>query len=121
MLGLFWLTKLDLFPYFSKLDLFMDFGAFGEGLERICLFKGGGNIRLKVWIHILQCLGMMFSSHWPERGWPGGSRNALRRPDRREGTRVIDSNPRVDKLRLDKFLSNKFFQDPAFFGFLSPL
>ena len=34
---------------------------------------------------------LVTTCHWPYKTWPGGSRAALRRPDRREGTSVLDS------------------------------
>ena len=49
---------------------------FKESLGRAVL----GNFSLEFWLNVPQLLGIIFSSHWPERGWPGGSRAALRRP-----------------------------------------
>ena len=61
-----------------------DLGRVWQGLGRVwAKFKESlgrevfGNFSLKFWLNVPQRLGIIFSSHWPERGWPGGSRAAL--------------------------------------------
>ena len=46
---------------------------FKESLGRAVL----GNFSLEFWLNVPQLLGIIFSSHWPERGWAGGSHAAL--------------------------------------------
>ena len=64
-----------------------DLGRVWQGLGRVwAKFKESlgrevfGNFSLEFWLNVPQLLGILviFSSHWPERGWPGGSRAALK-------------------------------------------
>ena len=61
------------------------------------IFERLGRQKLRCYIDFSKLTRQLTTQASKHPKWDGGMRGAFRRPDRREGTSVLDSNPRADK------------------------